>query len=41
MPDDPGLSLLDLEDLAGGWDDLAEFPELDPESPERIPAGVP
>jgi len=40
MPEDPGLSL-DLEDLIGDWDDLAEFPELDPESPERIPAGVP
>jgi hypothetical protein len=40
-PDEPGLSLLDLEDLAGGWDELAEFPELDPQSPERVPAGVP
>lgn len=39
--DEPDLSLLDLEDLVGHWDDLEEFPELDPESPERIPAGVP
>ncbi len=39
--DEPGLSLLGLEDELRGWDELAEFPELDPESPERIPAGVP
>lgn len=36
MPED-----LFLEDWAGGWDELAEFPELDQESPDRVPAGVP
>jgi hypothetical protein len=41
MPDETGLSQLDLDHLTGDWDELAEFPELDPESPERIPAGVP
>jgi len=39
--DEADLALLDLEDEAGGWDELAEFPELDPASPDRIPAGVP
>jgi hypothetical protein len=39
--DEPELSLLGFDDELGGWDELAEFPELDPESPERIPAGVP
>ncbi|HTX83526.1 MAG TPA: hypothetical protein VME44_15145 [Streptosporangiaceae bacterium] len=41
MPDEQGLSPLDLEGWAGGWDELAEFPELDQESPDRVPAGVP
>jgi Na+-transporting methylmalonyl-CoA/oxaloacetate decarboxylase gamma subunit len=41
MPDDAGLPQLDLEGWAGGWDELAEFPELDQESPERVPVGVP
>jgi hypothetical protein len=35
------LSPLDVDGEFGLWDDLAEFPELDPASPERIPAGVP
>ena len=39
--DEPDLSLLGPDDELGGWDELAEFPELDPESPERIPVGVP
>lgn len=39
-PDEPGLSL-DLEGLGGGWDELAEFPELGQESPDRVPAAVP
>jgi hypothetical protein len=38
---EPDLSLLDLDGQFGHWDDLAEFPELDPAPPERIPAGVP
>lgn len=41
LPDEQGLSTRDLEDWAGGWDELAEFPELDQESPDRVPAGVP
>ena len=41
VPAEPGLPLLDLEDWAGGWDELAEFPELDREPPDRVPAGVP
>jgi len=39
--DEPDLSLLDLEAEVGRWDELAEFPELDPASPDRMPAGVP
>jgi hypothetical protein len=39
--DEADLALLDLEGEVGSWDELAEFPELDPASPDRIPAGVP
>lgn len=38
---EPDLSQLDPSGEFGHWDDLAEFPELAPASPERIPAGVP
>jgi hypothetical protein len=41
MPDESGLPLLDLEGWARDWDELSEFPELDQESPDRVPAGVP
>jgi hypothetical protein len=41
VPDEAGPWPLDLDHLTGDWDELAEFPELDPESPERVPAGVP
>ena len=41
MPEEPALSLVDLAHFAAGWDELAEFPELDQESPDRVPAGVP
>jgi hypothetical protein len=45
-PPDGGLSLLPEPDLAfdlafPDWDELEEFPELDPSAPDRLPAGQP
>jgi hypothetical protein len=38
---EPDLAL-NLDDLAfPDWDELAEFPELDPAAPQRVPAGLP